>query len=565
MYNYDYRWLHRRGTDYRPAANQVNAITFYREPRNIFQMYMAGASHSVAAWEMNYRVAFSHADKAYPETFQVTTGFNGVELNVDRADPHFPVFSVGNGVDLEDPSNLLVRNMQVTQAPRTEYEYAVEANAERPFRLGDLPASFKTGIRATFKDASQDQPDYARYSVSGLSVTQLSERYDNPRFFRESNGRARLLPFFPDRDGWLGAFRSQPEAFAAHEPFSTQGRANTEWSIGEDIVSTFGMLTVDVGELRILGGARVEHTRNASQANEVVVETVNGAEQVTAINARNSSSSYTNILPGVHLRYNATDNLIVRAAVNQTMSRPAPGDLIPSIQVNAQLTQPAVVVGNPDLVPATSTNLDLSAEYYLAGLGLLSAGVFYKSVDDFVFSERTRLDSGPFAGFDEVRRVNGDGGTVLGTELTWGQQFTALPGALAGLGIQSNLTLLRSRGVVPGREDDDLPLIRSPSWVTNVALTYTQGSLQARGSLMARSDRLTGVGGRAALDRYNQADQTVDFSLEYALPQWGSRFFFHTRNLLNVATVEYQGSTDNPVSTTYYGRQINFGLSYDVR
>ncbi|TVP60862.1 MAG: TonB-dependent receptor, partial [Gemmatimonadales bacterium] len=370
---------------------------------------------------------------------------------------------------------------------------------------------------------------------------------------------------FPDRDRWLDAFRSQPGSFQAVEPFSTQGRANTQWSIGEDIFSTFGMLTVDVGELRILGGARVEHTRNASTANEVVVETVDGRQAVTAINPRDSNSSYTNVLPGVHFRLNAADNLIVRGAVNRTMSRPAPGDLIPSIQVNAQLTQPAVIVGNPDLVPATSTNLDLGAEYYLTGLGIVSAGAFYKSVDNFVFSERTRLDSGPFAGFDEVRRVNGDGGTVLGLELAWGQQFHALPGALSGLGIESNLTLLRSRGVVPGREDDDLPLVRSPSWVTNLALTYTQGPLQARGTFMARSDRLTGVGGRAALDRYNQADQNLDFSLEYALPRMGTRAFLHTRNLLNVATIEYQGSTDNPVSTAYYGRQLNIGLSYDVR
>ncbi|TVP61019.1 MAG: TonB-dependent receptor, partial [Gemmatimonadales bacterium] len=191
MYNHDYRWLHRRGTDYRPAANQVNAITFYREPRNVFQMYMAGASHTLADWGMDYRVAFSHADKSYPETFQVTTGFNGVEMDVDRSDPNFPLFSVRNGFDLGDPSSLLVRNMQVTQAPRTEYEYAMEANAQRPFRLGDLPASFKTGVRATFKDASQDQPQYARYTVNGLSVAELSESYANARFFRESNGRAR--------------------------------------------------------------------------------------------------------------------------------------------------------------------------------------------------------------------------------------------------------------------------------------------------------------------------------------------------------------------------------------
>ncbi len=565
MYNYDYRWLHRRGTNYLPLANQINSITFYREPKNVFQMYLAGASAIVGGWEVDGRAAYSRADKAYPETFQVTTGFNGVEMEVDRTNANFPSFSVTNGFNVADASELRIRNMQVTQAPRGEDEIAAEANVRRELRLGDWPASFKAGVRASFKDASQDQPDYARYTVSGLTAASLIESYTNDRFFRESGGRARLLPFFPDKDLWLNALRSQPGAFTAVEPFSTQGRANTDWSISEDIVSSYAMGTVDIGALRILGGVRVERTSNESRANEVVIEQVDGQEQVTAINPRTSTSSYTNVLPGLHLRWNATGNLIVRGSVNQTISRPPPGDLIPSIQVNAQLTQPAVVIGNPDLEPATSTNLDLSAEYYLDGLGLVSAGVFHKSIDNFVFSERTRLNSGPFAGFDEVRRVNGEGGSVTGLELTWGQQFTGLPGALSGLGLESNLTLLSSEGAYPGREGEKLPLTRSPDWVTNVIASWTGGPLQMRGSFMARSDRLAGVGGRTALDRYNEADRTFDLSAEYAIERWGANAFFHTRNLLNVPTIEYQGSTANPVSTTYYGRQFNFGLRYDFR
>ncbi len=565
MYNHDYRWLHRRGTNYVPSSNQVNAITFYREPKNVFQMYIAGASHTLGAWGMDYRVAYSHADKSYPETFQVTTGFNGVEMSVDRTDPHFPRFQVTNGFDLADPSELRIRNMQITQAPRTEYEYALETNARRDLRLGDLPASLQLGARASFKDASQDQPDYARYTVSGLQAAALNEMYTNERFFRESNGRAQLLPFFPDRDLWLQAFRNQQANFTAVEPFSTEGRANTEWSIGEDILSGYVMGTVDVGDLRIVGGVRVEHTRNDSRANEVVIESVGGQNQVTAINPRTSSSSYTNVLPGVHLRFEQGENLVLRGSVNRTMSRPAPGDLIPSIQVNAQLTQPAIIVGNPELVPATSTNIDVSAEYYIDRLGLFSAGVFLKEVDDFVFNERTRLDSGPFAGFDEVRRVNGGGGTVRGLELSWGQQLSFLPGLLSGLAVESNATLLSTEGAYPGREDEKLPLNQSPEWVTNLILHYTQGPLQARASFMARSERLQGVGGRPALDRYNESDRTLDFSLEYALAQWGSRIFVHTRNLLNVPTIEYQGSPANPVSTTYYGRQLNFGVRYDFR
>jgi len=561
MYNYDYRWLHRRATDYRPAANQVNIINFYREPKNIFQMYVVGASHERGPWELDFRAAYSKADKDYPATYQVTQGFNGVALAVDRSNPAFPVFSVTNGVSLDDVSRLVTRNIQVTQAPRGEDDLAFESTVRRQFLMGSLPASLKGGLRYSTKDAAQAQDDYARYTVTGLDMASTVERYSNDRFFSESGGRARLTTLFPSRQAWERALASR-SGFTRVEPFSTQGRANSDWSIGEDIFSSFLMTTVDVGELRILAGARVERTANSSRANEVVTGRVDGLERVTDINQRESSNSYTNWLPGLHLRYNATPSVVIRASANRTISRPPPGDLIPSLQVNAQLTQPAVVIGNPDLVPATSTNLDLSAEYYLPPLGLLSAGVFRKEVDNFVFSERTRLNAGPFAGFDEIRRVNGEGGKITGLELAWSQQLTMLPGFLSGLGLQGNATFLSTEGAYPGREDEKLPLTRSPEWIGNVAVGYTAARFSARGSFMARSDRLIGVGGRPALDRYAESDRTLDFSTEYALPRYGT-IFFHTRNLLNRADIEFQGTPGNPVSTTFYGRQFNAGLKYE--
>jgi len=159
MYNYDYRWLHRRAVNYLPLADQVNSITFYREPKNVFQMFIAGATHALGGWDLDHRVAYSSADKTYPATFQVSTGFNGVQLGVDRTDPNFPLFSVTNGFDLTDPSALRLRNMQITQAPRSEYEYAVETNAGRDLSLGGYSAHLRAGLRATFKDAEQAQPD----------------------------------------------------------------------------------------------------------------------------------------------------------------------------------------------------------------------------------------------------------------------------------------------------------------------------------------------------------------------------------------------------------------------
>lgn len=55
---------------------------------------------------------------------------------------------------------------------------------------------------------------------------------------------------------------------------------------------------------------------------------------------RGDANFYTNFLPGIQARYTTLDNrLVLRASVTEAISRPPPGDLIPSRQENAQLNQ----------------------------------------------------------------------------------------------------------------------------------------------------------------------------------------------------------------------------------
>ena len=270
------------------------------------------------------------------------------------------------------------------------------------------------------------------------------------------------------------------------------------------------------------------------------------------------------MLPSLNVRLDAAPRLVLRGSWTNTISRPAPGDLIPSMQVNAQLTQPSIIIGNPDLVPAESMNWDASAEYYLPALGYLSAAAYHKRIDNFVFNERRRLDGGPFAGFDEVRRVNGDGGNVTGLELAWVQQLTFLPGLLSGFGIETNVSFVSSEAVYPGRAEESLPLVGPGKRTSNGILSYTAGGFNGRLSYLNRTARLASVGGNARLDRYNAADDMLDLATSFRIGRSGTSLFFNIHNLRNTPTVEYQGSRENPTSTTYYGRQANFGIRVDL-
>jgi TonB-dependent receptor len=568
VYHYDYRELLRRGTDYRPNAatqfdvspdsasstgGRIDALSFYRDPKNVFQMYAAGIEHRAGDWVFDGRTAYSKAKKDYPVTLQVVNSFNGVDMTYDRSNRDFPVFTINNAVDISNPDAVVFRQFDSNQVPRVEDEVSFDVNALREFNTGRFPWSIKTGLRVTMKDASQAQPGTVRYSgLTGVTAASMLEYYSNSDFMSESNGRAQLLPFFPDWRKYHALQQTNAAAFtqnAAAKLFSAETLANADFTIGEDIYAGYVMGTVEIDQLTILGGVRVETTRIDSEANEVTVD--NG--QVTNVARVSDSNDYTNVLPSLHLRYAAMDDrLILRSSISKAISRPPPGDLIPSRQENAQMNQR--IIGNPALEPAESVNYDLTAEYFLPPLGVVSAGVFYKDIDNFVFSSsRMAAD-----GVDERTRVNGDGGKVRGLEFVWSQELSFLPGFLSGFGVEANYTWLDSEGVYPGR-NSDLPLVNSPDYIINGVLSYAQGPLSVRLSMNKMPDRLESVGGRQALDKYNAASTIWDLALKYRVMDQHN-IFFNIKNLTNEPTVQFQGSRGNPTSVAYYGAQYTLGV-----
>lgn len=571
LYHYDYRWLWRRGTDYRPnpdtafdvtpdsassTGGRVDSIAFYREPKNVFQMFSVGGEHRSGDWLLDGSVNYTRAKKDYPVTLQVLNSINGVDLSYDRSKRDFPVFSVDNDIDLSDPSLLSFRQYQTNQVPRLEDEWTLDANLQRELFAGDVFWTLKTGARASFKDASQAQPDTIRYTgLNGVELESLLEYYRNSDFMDPANGRGQLLPFFPDWRKYRDLHKNNSGQLTqnpAAEYYTESTIANADFAISEDIYAAYAMATAEFGQWTLLGGARFESTRIESEANEVISE----GNSVTAINRVEESSDYNNLLPSLNLRYSALDDqLILRGSVSKAISRPPPGDLIPARQENSQLNQR--IVGNPDLKPAESNNFDLTAEYFLPPLGLLSAGAFYKDIDNFVFStSRIAAD-----GVDERTRSNGDGGKVRGVELVWIQQFSGLPGIWNGLGLEANYTWLDSEGAYPDREGEDLPLAGSPRYILNGVLSYAYGPASLRLSVNKLPDRLAAVGGREALDRYWRGDTTWDLAMKYQVLD-GYELFMNVKNLTNAPTAEYQGSRDNPVTYVNYGTQYTLGMNF---
>jgi len=345
----------------------------------------------------------------------------------------------------------------------------------------------------------------------------------------------------------------------------------------EGVYAGYVMGSVRLGSLEVLGGARVEHTRTESRRFRLVEEP--GAA-VPTITSQTFNTDYTNVLPSIHLKYSAVDNLIFRGAWSNTIGRADYEQLagFSEVEIEEIDGRPGVFVagieeGNPNLRPFKAMNVDVFAEYYFQPGGLLSIGGFYKRIEDTIygFSSLERDVENPFGegrffdavGFFQLRNANT--GHIRGLEVTYRQPLTFLPAPLDGLGITSDVAVISSDIDVPER-DDELPFFEQSDLIYNIIPYYQKGGLEVRLAFHFQSEYLDDVEGSPSEDIYVDDYSTVDLTGSFDFGRAGlvpgsPKLIVQVRNLTNAAEVAYQGipgRLDNHVLT---GRTVEIGLS----
>jgi len=97
--------------------------------------------------------------------------------------------------------------------------------------------------------------------------------------------------------------------------------------------------------------------------------------------------TYHDWLPSANLKIDVTDDLVARFALSRTMTRPDYSALGGFTDLSPPATPGGTGTGtggNPDLKPIRSTNVDAGLEWYFARRSLLSAGLFYMDLDNYV-------------------------------------------------------------------------------------------------------------------------------------------------------------------------------------
>lgn len=268
--------------------------------------------------------------------------------------------------------------------------------------------------------------------------------------------------------------------------------------------------------------------------------------------------SDTDFLPNFSARLRITPELQLRFSAARTLARPAFEDLNPGltyeVPINANI-RPNGFGGNPDLKPQMSDAFDLTAEYYFARSGYVSAAIYYRDIKDRII-DAINPETIDGITYNITRPRNVGSAELQGIELAGQMFFDFLPGFWSGFGALANFTLADSEVTTAGDVLEGRELQGVSKYSYNVGLLYEQYGLTGRLIYTNRSDYteallggLLAPVGSGPMFNGVRDNGRLDFSLGY--------------DITDYLTVSVDGT--NLTSAKYYSYFGTEAFPHDVR
>lgn len=269
----------------------------------------------------------------------------------------------------------------------------------------------------------------------------------------------------------------------------------------------------------------------------VGVRLENTSTSYTSVKKVTEEASYTDILPSVHFTYRYSDATNFRLAFTTGLSRPNYTNLAPQFIVDDNAK--TISKSNPDLKPAHSMGVDLLYETYTNNLGLLSAGIFYKRIEDLLTGSTT-FQSYNNDQYKVSQPINGGNADVYGFEFAFNQRFNFLDiEFFKPFGIYFNYTYTHSKANFESR---GMPLTGNPKHIANFAIFYDNPEigLQITVTTIYRDALLNSVGTNEYNDFWFDHEFRLDISASQRILS-NLHFFVQLNNLTNQKEVERYG------------------------
>ncbi len=381
------------------------------------------------------------------------------------------------------------------------------------------------------------------FKAGGMYRSKTRDNYYNEYSFNPQNTR---IPFTSqsanDGSNWI----LQPgdgtgDAYA-------NGRTYKE---NEDIAAYYAMAKVLLldNKLEVLGGVRFENT--------MVHDSVDlDPKQVAAVS---NTYNYTDVLPGLHLKYKLSKKENLRFSYYESIARPQYSELLNNHLPTETFTQ----YGNPYLNHSIAQNLDARYELFPKGIDQVLIGAFYKVIQNPI--EYRLFPTGTSAqGIQPYNDSNN--ATNYGAELVVTKYFHYF-------GVSANYTYTHSAltvpeaylGVNPANKNQTQPFNVSETRpqqgtaanIGNLALLYKNPkagfnanlSLQYTGRFISLASQWQG------LDYWQKATTFLDFACDQKIMKH-LFVYLKVQNILNSKTIteinESNSAFNNPANPINY-------------
>ncbi|NEQ48729.1 MAG: TonB-dependent receptor [Leptolyngbya sp. SIO3F4] len=557
-----------------------------------------GGDHNFRKFNLDYEIALSTATESQPDRMEAVFENPGqaITMRWDVSDPDFPTVIYP---DPDNAQNAFAYDEYDLDQLLFENHTAKDQNVigrmdlEIPFKHGKNHGYFKVGTLLRGKDKSRDIraqsygayfPDSRLYPLPGDTLSLATVSGD----FYEDNllDRGYVMEYMPDPDEMRDFYQRFPTLFV----YGDQGITETlersyaqDYTATEDVQAYYGMATYNINKLMLLAGLRYEHTKITYEGYQIFLISSGYFDRMDTVRDERIQEFF---LPNFQLRYSINPYFNVRAALTYSYARPNFRDVIP-YRVQNERTE--VRLGNPDIQYPFATNYDLLVERYWKGRNMISGGVFYKNIDNFIFNYQVFGYEGDprESNYSKVQielPINGQSAFVSGFEFQLQTFFNQLPGHWSNLGVYTNYTYTYSEGTINKRfpandninvvqiggdyseffdseNTEVIPLPGQAPHALNLALFYDSPKIYVKASLNFNDSYLHTLGVDPDLDEYYGAQWRMDINGYYQINEV-VQVFGDVRNVTNTPLRYYLGKPENEriLQTEYYSYWARLGV-----
>jgi len=288
-------------------------------------------------------------------------------------------------------------------------EHYFQADLTLDVELGAIDElKFGTKIRDRLFEQTRFRDDLSNLAAVGAnSLGPASDFWEGALHTPDhsENALSSQRYFNPSRHLMWDAFWSQPVCtqllLDAGTICRNENQTVTEatFKTDETITSFYAMASFSTGD--VSGNVGVRYTDTSADTEGFIKEI-------------SFDNDYGEVLPSANVKYDVTEDVVLRSSAARVMSRPSPFSTAPAFNLTPETGRGDA--GNPDLEPVFANQYDMGVEWYYADASIVSATWFRKDISNFIFTNTVQETIGGVV-FNQLRRpTNGGNANYEGLE-----------------------------------------------------------------------------------------------------------------------------------------------------